>query len=449
MGKGNKEEVSVKKENGELKISLKTAITLIVLLLIIIVAIFWIIIYKKGNNNKIAQDIKRKEETTGIEEIVDGNNNEFAIKFLKLENDKQNMVYSPLSIKYALKMLQEGAGGNTKTQIENVLKNETLTKYNNIDNILSLANSVYIRDEYSEFVKEEFKNNLIEKYNAEINYDSFENANNINKWIEDKTLGIIKNMLKDEEISSQNITMLLINALAIDMEWKEQFTPSKTQASEFYLEDGNTMQAIMMKKETESENASYYKDENVTLLTMDLQEYEDTQLEFVAIMPNENLSEYIKNLSLEECNNMLDKTTLASERKDGVEIYMPRFSVEYELKLKKDLIDLGIKDAFNEAAADFSNMVKTEEGQNLYVSDARHKANIDFTEKGIKASAVTMFAMRSAIVMEEPKEPEIIRIDKPFAYFIKDKNTGEIWFVGTVYEPSSWEEGEIYEENET
>ena len=138
---------------------------------------------------------------------------------------------------------------------------------------------------------------------------------------------------------------------------------------------------------------------------------------------------------------MLSKTTLASETKDGVEIYMPRFSFEYDLELRQDLINLGITDAFDEGTADFSNMAELQAGENLYVGDALHKANIDFTEKGIKAAAVTLFIMKTnAIIMEEPKEPETIRIDKPFLYLIKDKNTDEIWFVGTVYQPNSWEE---------
>ena len=74
----------------------------------------------------------------------------------------------------------------------------------------------------------------------------------------------------------------------------------------------------------------------------------------------------------------------------------------------------------------------------LYVSDALHKANIDFTEKGIKAAAVTVIYMTDGIALAEDKPIEI-NIDKPFLYVIRDKNTGEIWFVGTVYEPNSWE----------
>ena len=415
-------------EKKELKIKFRTAVILVIVLAIIIVAIFAIAIYKNKQINPtiIGNQPSQTEET------------DFSIQFLKLENQQQNMVYSPLSIKYALNMLNEGANGNTKTQIENVIKNLSLTKYNTIDEVLSLANSVYIRDTYAEYVKQDYKNKLTEKYNAEINYDAFRNATNINNWIENKTLGIIKNMLSDNMVQNPSSKMLLINALAIDMEWENSFDVSDTNGQDFYLNDNNTMTATMMHKEADDEDVAYYKDKEITALTMDLKQYDDTQLQFVAIMPEDNLSEYIDTFTMDEYNHIIENVTLASETKNGVEISIPKFSFEYDLQLKNDLIDLGITDAFDENLADFSNMTDADTG--LYVYDALHKAKIDFTERGIKAAAVTVMLTYEAVAMMDDNKPEKIRIDKPFLYFIRDKKTNEIWFVGTVYEPNSWED---------
>ncbi len=97
-----------------------------------------------------------------------------------MENKKENMIYSPLSIRYALQMLNEGANGNTKSQIEKVIGNTNLRKYDNINDVLSLANALYIRDTYSQYVKDEYKNKLLNNYNAEIKYDAFKSADNIN-----------------------------------------------------------------------------------------------------------------------------------------------------------------------------------------------------------------------------------------------------------------------------
>ena len=417
-------------EKKELKIKFKTAVILFIIVAIILVAFFAIMI---GKNEKTRMNPTITENQSDQAEETD-----FSIQFLKLENQQQNMVYSPLSIKYALNMLNEGANGNTKAQIENVIKDLSLTKYNTIDKVLSLANGVYIRDTYAEYVKEDYKNKLTEKYNAEINYDSFKNATNINNWIENKTLGIIKNMLDDNIVQNPNAEMLLINALAIDMEWENSFDVSDTNGEDFYLKDNNTMTATMMHKETNGEDVAYYKDNDITALTMDLKQYDDTQLQFVAIMPEDNLSEYVDTFTIDELNRIIENVTLASKTKYGVDITIPKFAFDYNLQLKNDLIDLGITDAFDEILADFSNMTDANTG--LYVYDALHKADIDFTEKGIKAAAVTVMATFEATAMEDNNKPEEIRIDKPFLYFIRDKKTNEIWFVGTVYEPNSWEE---------
>ena len=356
--------------------------------------------------------------------------------FLKLENEEKNKIYSPLSIKYALKMLEEGANGNTKLQITNLTRNLNLTTYENIKDVLSLANSVFIRDTYKQWVKDEYKNLLVSKYNAELNYDAFQSAKNVNNWIENKTLGIIKNMLSDDLVQSPDSKMLLINALAIDMEWEEGFS-GDTNEQDFTLVNGSKVGASMMHKKSSSEKVSYYKDDDVTAVTLNLKKYDNTQLEFTAIMPNENLKEYVSKFNQEELDKISKNSILASNTEAGVSISIPRFAFSYDLKLKEDLKKLGITDAFSRIA-DFTNM--TNDSNGLYVSDALHKADIEFTEKGIKAAAVTVFAMRANGIILEQKQPIVIKFDKPFMFVIRDKSTGELWFTGTVYEPELWKD---------
>lgn len=418
-------------ERKQTKISLQKAL-LICLMVLIIIFIIEIVLTPKTIKNEMIPQIQNGVEEQDAKET---DKMDFTTSFLKMENDKKNMIYSPLSIKYALKMLEEGAEGNTKAQINDVLGNLSLTKYDNIGNVLSLANAVYIRDTYSSYVKDSYKNNMSQKYNAEIKYDEFKNAKNVNTWIENKTLGIIKNMLKDNIVQNPNTEMLLINALAIDMEWESRFQDKDTYGADFHLANGETMKATTMHKETSIDSISYYKDNKLTVLSMNLQKYEDKQLEFIAIMPNDNLSEYVKTFDVAELNNITKKLTKASATRSGLEISIPKFSFDYDLKLKDDLTNLGITDAFDKDLANFSNMSNRE----LYASDALHKANIDFTEKGVKAAAVTVIVlMDKAMVMEKDK-PEEVKIDKPFVFVIRDKDTDEIWFVGTVYEPNSWE----------
>ena len=423
----------------EIKLS---AIIITAVIIFVVILVIMAIVILGGSNKEPSQPIVNNNivqnndvENTDIPVQITQEISEFPIDFLKLENQKQNMIYSPLSIKYALNMLNEGASGNTKKQIDNVIGEMQLTKYSNKDNVLSFANAIYIRNDYKQYMKESYQNTLIQKYNAEVNYDTFENARNVNQWIENKTMGIIKNMLQDNQMRMNRI--LLINALAIDMEWQTAFTPEKTHGEEFNLEDGSKMVATMMQRESKREDVSYYKDTNMTAISMDLKQYDDTQLEFIAIMPNENLSDYIKNIKMNDMNQVIKKLKPASQANAGIEIKVPKFSFDYSLKLKQDLMSLGI-DAFNSSLANFSNMADTD----FHVSDALHKADIDFSEEGVKAAAVTIFAIKdNAMIREE--EPEEVKFDRPFMYMIRDKKTDEIWFIGTVYQPNSWEKDKV------
>ena len=358
---------------------------------------------------------------------------DFSMSFLKLENDKQNMIYSPLSIKYALSMLSEGANGNTKTQIDNVIGRLNFTKYKNIEKILSLANGIYIREDFSQYIKENFRDNMINNFDAEVKYDPFNNADNVNSWIENKTFGILKNVLTDDIVTQSE--MLLINALAIDMNWANEFDEGRTSGLPFYKENGENINATTMQKETKEEDIFYYKDDNITAITMDLKKYNDTQLEFMAIMPEKNLDEYIKTITLKDVKEITNKLEKASNTPNGIEISIPKFEFNYNLQLKEDLKRLGIEDAFNSEKADFSNMAEI----GLHVSKAIHQADIKFSEEGIRAAAVTIFAMDKNSMLLPEYQPITVRIDKPFMFLIRDKATGEIWFVGTMYEPNLWE----------
>lgn len=430
----------MKNERGAVKI-----ITIIEILLIIIVILFGVVIWLKTSNQEKENTIANQnawtsndvvENTTTTQTVQNVDNNTFDFSFLKMENKENNMIYSPLSIKYALKMLQEGADGNTLSQIKNVTGNLSLTKYQNIDKNLSLANGLFIKDTFYSNVKPEYSSLLASQYNAEIVQDKFENANNINKWIDNKTLGIIKKMLEDNNVTGAE--MILVNALAIDMEWKNQFDDDRTHGKAFYVKNGTEMQATTMTKETSENDTSYYIDESITALTMDLEQYGNTNFEFIALMPDKNLKQYVDSFSLEKMNEIDKNLKTADKEKDGIIVNIPKFSFEYDLKLKDDLQNLGITDAFNDTQANFEKMAN----ESLYVSDALHKANIDFTEKGVKAAAVTAFVMKNAMMMldEEEKHPVEVNINKPFMFVIRDKNTKEVWFTGTVYEPNKWED---------
>lgn len=353
--------------------------------------------------------------------------------FLKMELKNKNIIYSPLSIRYGLSLLDAGAAGETKKQIENVLGENELPLYENIQDVLSLANATFIRNTYQDNVLPSYIKRVTNDYNAEVFYDSFTSTEKMDTWIKQKTFNLIDNIGIQ---LTPNTEMVLANALAIQMDWVHEFNTDNTFGMTFYKEDESEMLATMMRMDTNSEDISYYMDNDVTMLKMPLMPTEESALEFVAVMPANGLTNYINNLDFKTIETALSKMTPANKNQDGLKIYIPKFKFDYSLDFKNDLENLGITDAFNENAANFSGMTSA---NNLFVSDAVHKANINFSEKGIKAAAITVFGMKDgAVPMTEP-QPVVINIDKPFYFMIYDSKNNTVWFSGAVYEPNLWE----------
>ena len=149
-----------------------------------------------------------------IDEPSKDNVTDLDLKFLKLDNSKENKIYSPLSIKYALAMLRDGTSGETKQQIENVLGETTLPKYKNNNN-LSFANAMFVKKSFQNNVNSDYINTIKTNYNSELVYDL--TAKGINSWISKNTFNLLKDVIEDDYTAD----FVLINALAIDMEWKK------------------------------------------------------------------------------------------------------------------------------------------------------------------------------------------------------------------------------------
>lgn len=532
-----------KKEKKQLKISLGTAILLFIIILLI-TAMVVVAVYFKNEKPNTGESKVGDTEVTDTKKafkyaLKSNSLEDFDLRFLQLENERKNKIYSPLSIKYALAMLNEGTEGESKEQISNLIGDYKPNKYVNSAN-MSLANALFIRDTYKNSVKENFVNNLKTKYNADVEYDSFTSAKKMNSWISDKTLELIKDMIDDSSVSDLNFA--LINAVAIDMDWKDKFlvhdnydnymnadyqhekyswmAPQNLLSSNFegvknrisgmgiiasvnnydivntlgednirktvgdafrkylnedpdgnasyYLEGKNIETAVKeyLDEYIKEINNNYkmvnkntdfyvYQDEKVKSFAKDLKEYNGTTLQYVAIMPEENLDKYISNITAEEINKIIGNLKDINKRenfKEGVITqvvgYIPKFKFDYDLNLIKDLNDMGVKDIFDENKANLKGITD----EKAYINQAKHKANIELTQDGIKAAAATFIGGAGAGEMfdylyDVPVEKIDLTFDKPYMFVIRNKETGEVWFAGTVYEPLSLED-EVETKNE-
>lgn len=499
-------------------------IAIIAIVLVAVIAVLcYFLFFNKGDNKDKEKEVTEKKQYNSEYRLSGNELEDFDVYFLKKEINNKNLVYSPLSIKYALAMLNEGTDNDSHQQIESVIGDYKAKKYENSTN-MSFANALFIKDEFKEGIKQTYIDTLKERYGAEVSYDSFATTDKLNKWVSDKTFGLIKNLFT-KPVDDKDF--ILINALAINMEWKNLIEPKMPASQEFAHEDfssyvsglinsgypklkfNNNMDAKAVEffavanrydivKELGEENmrktvAEEYKkflakgegcadpnvpaetvvdnymkeikgnygivnsstdflffdNEEVKVFAKDLKTYGSTTLQYVGIMPkNVSLDEYIKNTNSKKLSEIISnlKEIKLDSFKDGVitEVKgtIPLFKFDYELDLQKDLESMGIVDVFDKYKADLSKISPYKE----YIGDAAHKANIEFSNEGIKAAAATQMGGLGGIscdfeyLYEVPVEKIDLTFDKPYMFIIRDKNTKEVWFVGAVYEPIKYKE---------
>jgi len=116
---------------------------------------------------------------------------------------------------------------------------------------------------------------------------------------------------------------------------------------------------------------------------------------------------------------------IAGMKNSNTRLTMPKFRFESVFSLKDTLCAMGMPDAFEPSAADFSSMSDSKE---LWLDDVKHKTFISVDENGTEAAAATAAIAVCSI-------PGTITIDRPFFFLIRDIETGTILFMGRVLNP--------------
>jgi serpin B len=109
---------------------------------------------------------------------------------------------------------------------------------------------------------------------------------------------------------------------------------------------------------------------------------------------------------------------------------LPRFSYGSSFDLEEKLTGLGMTDAFDPNIADFSGMTG---GRDLFISRVLHQAFVAVDEEGTEAAAATAVIMGPTSIML----PDLtMTVNRPFLFVIRDLGTGQILFLGRVFDPT-------------
>ncbi len=348
----------------------------------------------------------------------EGSTMEFATNLLRKaaqsEGLKDNLVVSPLSAGYALSLLLEGATGQTREELDDMLGGSFagIEPYTDEKTIVTTASSVWLKDGIR--ILDSYEKAISEKFSAQVftrDFASRSTVQEINSWCSGHTAGRIPSIMGE---IPRNSVMLLLNALYFKAPWAKPFDEDATIRDTFHAVSGDQGNVSFM---TRSARMNYMKGDSFGALSLDY----DKRYSMLVVLPDQgkDLASVVEKLDAGTLSDVIDAT---SPRQ--VELRLPRFTVETDLDLNPTLVSMGMKAAFN---GGFGNMTNAP----VAVSQVKQKCFVKVNEEGAEAAAVTSISMRLTSVAR-PDPPVRFFVDRPFVFAIYDRQTKDIYFEGCM-----------------
>lgn len=381
-----------------------------------------------------------------LPELV-GGNGAFAFDLYRaLREEPGNLFYSPYSISAALAMVYAGARGETERQMQETLhfslaQDRLHPAFNLLDAQLmaaedddagsfqlNVANSLWGQEGFP--FRDDFLAGLARHYGAGLRLVNFIEPDGreaarqaINRWVEGETQGKIRELI-EKDILTELTRLVLANAIYFKADWVQPFR-NGTRDETFTRLDGSQVTVPMMSSRL---TVPYAAGENYQAIEL---AYKGDRMSMIVLLPAEGgFAAFEDTLSLEAVEAILQTLQMRD-----VKLYLPKFSFSSNLMLAEKLIGMGMLDAFDPGKADLTGMYDptSSPGAGLHISQVVHQAFVAVDEEGTEAAAAT------GIVVEIVSMPEMMRVDRPFIFLIRDSQTGTILFVGRCLDPSATE----------
>jgi len=366
--------------------------------------------------------------------------------YRELRGSDENLFYSPYSVSAALGMTYGGARSETKTEMANALRftlgDEALHRVFNATGLaltkraeeqpkssegpaggtgfeLDVVNAAFLAKDMT-FV-DDYLDLLAVNYGAGLYRADFGSPEQqrlaINDWVAERTRTRIQGLLPGGSIT-QYVVCVLVNAIYFKASWLEPFDPKLTETATFHSPAGDR-EVQMMNDRTALQ---YMRGEGYAALSLP---YVSPSVRMLFILPDEGrFGDFEAGLD----RARFDEATSALSEHD-VRLKVPKFSFEFEVKLKDTMKALGMNLAFSNSGADFSGLAGRP-GE-IWVDGIYHKAFVALDEQGTEAAASTAVVF----VAESAKPQADFFLDRPFLFAIYDEPTGQILFIGRLLDP--------------
>ncbi len=348
----------------------------------------------------------------------------------------ENRVYSPANLYMALAMLAEAAGGDSKSQLLNLLqapdgdklrqqaKNLWTANYRDDGATTSiLANSLWL-DDGTRF-RQDTIDLLAKDYYASVYWGdtaSQDMAKALQGWLDAQTGGLLKEAAKKACLSPDTV-MDLCSAIYFQAKWDCEFAEEDNDTQVFHAPGGDVKTEFM---NNTIDNGTYYWGDG----------YSAIRLRFVndssmwLLLPDEGKTPGHL-LASGEYLDLAGSTDWPNQKRVKINCSVPKFDISSDMQLQDGLRSLGATDIFDSRKADFTPLAgKSAKG--IFVSQVRHAARVQIDEKGCTAAAFTEISFDGGAM--PPEDETDFVLDRPFLFVITG-DTGHPLFIGTVSQP--------------
>ncbi len=392
-----------------------------------------------ADNSTTTSTIKKQTEAVFSDPVlakkITESNNQFTLDFYKqISKEKnENIFFSSPSISTAFSILYEGAKGDTAAEIQDIFGFSTndyerqlgfvsfinmMNQKNNDENTIQMSNALWLANGFTPLP--EYINTAITYYDSSIdtvNFATDEGRLEINDWVKSKTQDRIEELLVPGSITSLT-KMVITNTIYFKGLWEYPFELKNTYDDDFVVNPTNTVTVPMMTYDHKMD-LNYTSTDQMQMLQMP---YTGNSFSMLIILPHDTVNMQSVEDSLTIDNLELWKSQLIDLR--GINIHIPKFTLDTEYNLKKILPDMGVSLVFG--PADLSDITGY---RGLFVSEAVHKAFVEVNELGTEAAAAT------AINLNE-SGGVLFKADHPFIFLTQDNITNDILFIGKIVDPT-------------
>lgn len=321
---------------------------------------------------------------------------DFAANLLSQLPEKENSVISPYGIAAVLSMAAEGTGGSSLDEILSVL---------GFDSLDALRSAVVVTI-----------NNPCEAFKSENNMELQKGANDIalcKRFKQILTEQYAANV--SEEESDGNATIQLCNIATFKAKWFVEMERDTTGEKRFYNANGSLSQPAFLSCYAD---LRCYRDDEFwpTVQAVGLPyKLDGNRIPYELVLVD----------SEKPLTQKLLQEVLSNMRVDACEVEFPEFSIKSTYDLISMMRSMGVQKIFNESHKSINRMAT----QPLYAAGFSQEAEIQVDENGTVASAITCMTM---CLKGGVSFCDKFRFNKPFSYFLRKTETGEILFLGKV-----------------